>query len=409
MSIKRYFSQVPSDPDQRPQKKLKESKVPGVLYSLNSKCLSTYDPPPDLPLLNNELLTLLDLSSPSLSTHASIEEHFDRIAEILFQRSYLVCCSTKSDGSPRRVLYEFLEFEFYLIKVDCHLDPYTHDGEEQRLSGAWYFHRVPRHGPGSSGSGPPGYRSGSRKGLDLTIGTLSSSDSPIIPTSPSHAPSAPSPIPIRGGILLRSVRRLSDSTVISGPSLLVDELLRTSGASEIPELVNEKWLGDISASRVPSVENPESNSPATLFIGVKETTGTPPQMYRSPRVGLDLSHPSTRLNSSDKRVRYVSKPYRYFILPRLLTVNGRGQTFLGVHDHCVKVLEISKKSLLVGKIASLTSLQAQTIEKYLNAYREGLETGELEHFIGFRGKGVSASPTSFLQLLGALRCRELAE
>ena len=91
----------------------------------------------DLPLLNNELLTLLDLSSPSLSTHASIAEHFDRIAENLFQRSYLVCCSTKSDGSTRRVLYEFLEFEFYLIKVDCHSDPYTHDGEDQRLSGAW--------------------------------------------------------------------------------------------------------------------------------------------------------------------------------------------------------------------------------------------------------------------------------
>ena len=275
-----------------------------------------------------------------------------------------------------------------------------------------YFHRVPRHGPGSSGSGPPAYRGGSRKGLDLTIGILNSSesDSPIIPTSSSHAPSAPSPIPtIRGGILLRSVRRLSDSTVISGPSLLVDELLRTSGASEIPELVNEKWLGDISASRVPSVENPESNSAATLFIGVKEMTGTSPQMYRSPRVGLDLSHPSTRLDPSDKRVRYVSKPYRYFILPRLLTVNGRGQTFLGVHDHCVKVLEISKKSLLAGTIASLTSLQAQTIEKYLNAYQEGLASGELEHFIGSRGKGVSASPTSFLQLLGALRCRELAE
>jgi hypothetical protein len=35
------------------------------------------------------------------------------------------------------VLYEFLEFEFYLIKDDCHVDPFTHDGEDQRLSGAW--------------------------------------------------------------------------------------------------------------------------------------------------------------------------------------------------------------------------------------------------------------------------------
>jgi hypothetical protein len=275
-----------------------------------------------------------------------------------------------------------------------------------------YFHRVPRHGPGASTSVPRAYRGGSRKGLDITIGALnSSSDAPVIPKSSSHAPTPPSPVPvpIRGGILLRTLRRLSDSTVISGPSLLVDELLRTSGASEIPELVNEKWRGDISASRVPSLENPDPNPTTTLYVGTKETTGTPPQMYRSPRVGLDLSHPSTRLDPSNKRVQYVSKPYRYFILPHLLTANGRGQSFLGVHDHCTKVLEISKKSLLTGKITSLMSLQAQTVEKYLNAYREGLESGELERFIGIRGKGVSATPTSFLQLIGALRCRELAE
>lgn len=370
---------------------------------------------PDLPAIDNELLPLLDFSSPSLSSNASIVERFDRISEHLFQRSYLVCCSTKRDGGPKRVLYELLEFEFYLIKPECHSDPFTHDGEDQRLSGAWsvqffltpsalwnrtfrtvrYFHRVPRH-KGSATSGPPAYRGGSRKGLDLTIGTPDSSNA--------------QPVPVRGGILLRTLRRVSDSTVISGPSLLVDELLRSSGADDIPELVNEKWLGDISAFRAPpSSENPDLN-PATLFIGVKEATTTAPhQIYKSPRIGLDLSHPSTRLNSSDRRVRYVSKPYRYFILPHLLTANGRGQTFLGVHNHCLNELQISKKSLLVGKIFSLTGLQSQTADKYLNTYREALESGELERFIGARGKGASSSPGTFLQLMGALQHRELVE
>ncbi len=92
---------------------------------------------PDLPAIDNELLPLLDFSSPSLSSNASIVEHFDRISEHLFHRSYLVCCSTKRDGGPKRVLYEILEFEFYLIKPECHSDPFTHDGEDQRLSGAW--------------------------------------------------------------------------------------------------------------------------------------------------------------------------------------------------------------------------------------------------------------------------------
>jgi len=189
--------------------------------------------------------------------------------------------------------------------------------------------------------------------------------------------------------------------------------LRSSGADDIPELVNEKWLGDISAFRAPSsVEDPDSN-PVTLFIGVKQTATTstraPPQIYKSPRIGLDLSHPSTRLDPSDRRVRYVSKPYRYFTLPHLLTTKGRGQTFLGVHDHCVNELQISKTSLLVGKIASLTGLQSQTVDKYLNTYRDALESEELERFIGARGKGASSSPGTFLQLMGALQRRELVE
>jgi hypothetical protein len=191
--------------------------------------------------------------------------------------------------------------------------------------------------------GPPAYRSGSRKGLDLTIGT------PILPDS-----SNTQPVPVRGGILLRTIRRISDSTVISGPSLLVDELLRASGATGLPELVNEKWSGDISAFRAPSAGGDlDSNPPAaTIFMGVKEAAASraPPQIYKSPRIGLDLSHPSTRLDPSDRRVRYVSKPYRYFILPNLLTANGRGQTFLGVHNHCVDVLQITKKPSLVGKV-----------------------------------------------------------
>jgi hypothetical protein len=40
------------------------------------------------------------------------------------------------------VVYELLEFEFYLVKEDSHSDPFTHDGEDQRLLGAWLAHLV---------------------------------------------------------------------------------------------------------------------------------------------------------------------------------------------------------------------------------------------------------------------------
>ncbi|KAH9049622.1 hypothetical protein EDB84DRAFT_1555965 [Lactarius hengduanensis] len=370
MSIKRYFSQVSTSKDEGPQKKVKPSESP------------------DLPTLDNELLPLLDLSSPSLSSHDSITEHFDKIAEHLFQRSYLVCYSTKRDGSPKWVLYEFLEFEFYMIKAGCHPDPYTHDEAEQRLPGVWYFHRVPRY----NGKAAAGYRSGSRKGLDLTIGT---------PDTPASSDSSP-PIPVRGGILLRSLRRVSDSVVVSGPYLLVDELLRCSGSPGITELVTEKWFGEISAFRPPPSENPAS-APAALFIGSKQTH-TSSQIYKSSRIGIDLSNPS----SSDRRLQYVCKPYRFYIIPRLLTANGRGQTFLGVYDHCVDTLQVSKPSL-AGKIASLTGIQPQTVDKYLKAYRDALASGELEPFIGPGGKGAASSPVPFLQLVGAWRRRHVAE
>lgn len=255
---------------------------------------------------------------------------------------------------------------------------------------ARYFHRPPRY----NGKVASGYRSGSRKGLDLTIGT---------PDSPASSDSSSSPpIPVRGGVLLRSLRRVSDSVVVSGPSLLVDELLRCSGSPGISELVTEKWLGEISAFRAPPSENPAS-IPATLFVGSKQTH-TSSQIYKSPRIGIDLSNKS----SSERRLQYVCKLYRFYILPQLLTANGRGQTFLGVYDHCVDTLQVSKSSL-TGKIASLTGLQPLTAEKYLKAYQNALASGELQPFIGPSGKGAASSPIPFLGLVGAWRRRQLAE
>lgn len=254
---------------------------------------------------------------------------------------------------------------------------------------ARYFHRVPRY----NGKAASGYRSGSRKGLDLTIGT---------PDTPASSDSSSPPIPVRGGILLRSLRRVSDSFVVSGPSLLVDELLRCSGSPGISELVTEKWLGELSAFRAPSSET-SASIPAALFVGSKQTH-TSSQIYKSPRIGIDLSNTS----SSDRRMQYVCKLYRFYILPRLLTANGRGQTFLGVYDHCVDTLQVSKSSL-AGKMASLTGIQPQTVDKYLKAYRDALASGELEPFIGPSGKGAASSPVPFLQLVGAWRRRQLAE
>jgi len=57
-------------------------------------------------------------------------------------------------------------------------------------------------------------------------------------------------------------------------------------------------------------------------------------MYKSPRIGLDLSHPGTTgpevkpLQGS--RIRFLPRRYRYFAHPSELVANGRAQTFLGI-------------------------------------------------------------------------------
>ncbi|KAG6903603.1 hypothetical protein DXG01_016447, partial [Tephrocybe rancida] len=70
----------------------------------------------------------------------------------------------------------------------------------------------------------------------------------------------------RGGALLRSLRRLSDNKVISGPSLLVDEILRLSSAADIPELVEQKWAKDTSAF---------GSRPVSLFLRPRSPSSQP--------------------------------------------------------------------------------------------------------------------------------------
>ncbi|KAG7447868.1 uncharacterized protein BT62DRAFT_1004641 [Guyanagaster necrorhizus] len=123
----------------------------------------------------------------------------------------------------------------------------------------------------------PGYRGGTRKGLDLTISGITPTESRYFPSS-SHPDSY-------GGVLLRTLRDLNSGKIISGPSLLVDHILQLRRVEIIPQ---------------------------------------------SPCISLDLSHPVATASSTHPRVGFISRPYRYFVHPERLTANGRAQTLLGV-------------------------------------------------------------------------------
>ncbi|KAI0328229.1 hypothetical protein GY45DRAFT_1307260 [Cubamyces sp. BRFM 1775] len=386
---------------------------------------------PSLNEINNtsDLRELLDFSG--LDSSQAISGRFERVAaELLHNHRIEIGRGGKAEQ------LELLEVEFYLYKSGAHEDPFTHASPEQSQSGRWYFHRPPRRSNDPAAAAPAGYRGGTRKGLDLTIGQppppppTASLVSRYFPASHSNTGTSANPgtrepaTILRGGVLLRSARRVSDGKVITGPSLLVDEILRLSGASEITELVAVNWDSDIAAFP-PAADLPYAsehalsqsrvstmwlrrihNSPPGTSCPPSSPSETHPRIFRSPRIGLDISHPSIPSGAdalAHPRVAFVARPYRFFVRPRLLTANGRGQTVLGVHDALVARGYCADDAELVGELVRLAGVQSPTAGKYLGALRGGERDGELGEWIGPKGKTVLSSVTAWLRMMGTLR------
>jgi hypothetical protein len=346
---------------------------------------------PALPDVHGDTISsLLDLTS--LCSQDDISARFDSISSALLSEYYLSVIHGSS-----RTDYEILELEFYLQKSGCHEDPFTHGSAEQERSGQWYFHRTPKRSNSSQASLAAtvtgGYRGGTRKGLDLTFG------GPVCTqTSSSAEPHIASGI-LRGGALLRTIRRSHDQKVISGPSLLVDEILRVCSASNISELVSVKWQGDIAALSAPS-------QPRSVYMYLRKRPAsslTTSPVFRSPRIGLDLSNPETKINLTHPRIVFVGKLYRYFTYPELLIVNGRVQTFVGLYLALVEGKKYKPGSLeFRNELTKLTGIKDMTVANYLSDYQFGFEKGNLADFIGAVGKGVSASASAYLRMMGTI-------
>ena len=339
------------------------------------------------------------LDFTALNSLEEISSRFDELARMLMF-SHVIHLHTPGRTS-KDIEYEILELEFYLHKPGCHADPFTHRATEQRQSGQWslvfvflnvqplltflrhrYFHRTPT----ATGVSDTSYRGGSRKGMDLTLGSPVSS----LPSSVSETNSDST----RGGVLLRTIRRLKDRKVVSGPSRLVDEILAQSGAQSIPELVQSKWKDDTSAF---SLVVPSSRPSLRIIPRKAPSKITNP--FSCPRIGLDLSHRSTTNFPGDPRVAFVCKPYRYIVSPELLTFNGRPQTFVGVYDRLSESMGGSTVKL-VEAIANVTGIKKQTVLGYIESLDSGLEgKRSLNSFIRTKTRSVA----DYLVMVGALR------
>jgi hypothetical protein len=214
---------------------------------------------------------------------------------------------------------------------------------------------------------------------------------------------------LRGGALLRTLQRISDSKVISGPSVLVDQILLLSQASSISDLVEHKWARDTSAFPSSVLQNSQER-PASLYLKPLPSsdwnTSRKPPIYRSPRIGLELSHSGTTPIPTHPRVLFVAKRYRFFVQPHLLTSNGRTQTFLGVLQACLETDQYGeaplKNAALCKALTNITGLKSSTVAKYMADYQTGIDSGNLKTFVGPSGKGASASPSTYLRMMGTL-------
>ncbi|KAK0207149.1 hypothetical protein DFS33DRAFT_647506 [Desarmillaria ectypa] len=324
---------------------------------------------------------LLDFSDVQEST--SIRQRFNDIGSALLHDLIIVVQTRleldREPGGFVETKLQIMETEFYFWNSTCHRDPFTHGSQEQKVAGQWYFHRTPRRSIDSTQTliSISGYRGGTRKGLDLTIGSISPTKSRYFPSG-----SRPDEQETYGGVLLRTLRDLNSGKIISGPSLLVDHIIQLSGAERISDLVENHWGNDINAFKGPCV----SERKTCMFLCPAPISNPKPHIYKSPRIGLDLSHPGTTASLTHPRVEFISQPYRYFVHPEKLTANGRTQTLLGVLPH-----------------KELSGLKDKTLNAYMAEYHTGLDgKAKLEDFVGARGKGVSSSPTKYMKLMGCI-------
>lgn len=76
------------------------------------------------------LQKLLDFTKPD--NLSDISDQFNKVANALLHDFHLVV--KRGDTETQ---FQILELEFYLLKSDCHEDPFTHGTEEQKVGGRW--------------------------------------------------------------------------------------------------------------------------------------------------------------------------------------------------------------------------------------------------------------------------------
>jgi hypothetical protein len=235
--------------------------------------------------------------------------------------------------------YRLLEVEAYLYDEETHTDPFTHNHPQQRIPGTWYFHRV-----GMSS----GFRGGSRKGLDVTIGD--------------------GRMACKGGLLIRAIQDKKTGAVIDGPCLLVDAILKHLKVTSIRDLVETCFktsngkAGDETSGFWLKHEPPELDPTIVRKRPNMDRSAGATVVYRSVRIGLGIKGKEDYVH----RLNYIARPYRFVIYPHLLT---KGKLWLALEL-------IENSSLSANEIATTLNMKQTVVEAYQASFSEGRQNAK---------------------------------
>ncbi|KAI8872669.1 hypothetical protein GQ42DRAFT_161108 [Ramicandelaber brevisporus] len=280
--------------------------------------------------------------------------------------------NTENGIEHNKQRYRIEEVEFYIHDEDTeaskpfHVDPFAHAHILQRQHLMWYFHRTGKTDKHS-------YKAASRKGMDITLGYQfvrkaqtdgnnsngdndhedgngdkddDASDNSAEMMKEVECPNRV----VHTGVLIRAIRRVYDKKVdyaskeglIEGPSLVVDELLRATGYSNIADLVSKGLAGDISAQQSPldpirfvdetlsslRLEYEAESASSSSSAASASSSSASASIFSGPRVGLFLNS----AKGVDAQIRFVGRNYRFYRNPQVLD-KGRVQTAFGAMLH----------------------------------------------------------------------------
>jgi hypothetical protein len=222
-----------------------------------------------------------------------------------------------ANGTPLRLI----EVEAYYHGAG-HEDPFAHRDPVQLTAGRWYFHRTGGQ-----------YRGGSFKGLDLACGDGTAF----------------------GGFLIRGVA-LPDGSVIDGPSLTVDHILKLTGQPGV------KALDGVIAGRLAWADG------LPLQLVTTQVVERHP-VLTSLRVGLTLK--KRTFAPDDPAFAFLFRSFRYLSEPKR-TAKG--------NPHMV--LPLIAAGTPPEEVTSLTNCPTASVKRHAADFATGRTLSSAEPFYG---------------------------